>query len=72
VKAHLGSILKKGLVYRLLMGIFLVSDIALAEPSKYQTPSITSRMAVKGIAGLIQFSSFGISLGFIFQRPTET
>ena len=62
------STLKKGLLYGILMGIFLVSYIALVEPSKYQTPSFISWMAVEGIAGFIQFALFGILLGFIFQR----
>jgi hypothetical protein len=52
----------------ILMGILLISYIALVEPSKYQVPSVTSWMAVEGIIGLIRFAMFGILLGFIFQR----
>lgn len=61
-----------GLKYGLLMGVFLVSYIALVEPSKYTAPSISSWILVEGLAGLIQFSLFGVVLGIIFRNASKT
>ena len=59
-----------GLMYAWLMGIFLGSYIALVEPSKYAAPSVVEWMAVEGLASLVQFSLFGILIGFIFNPKT--
>ena len=55
----------KGWSYGLLVGFFLVSYIALVEPSKYNAPSVIAWIAVEGLAGLVQFSLFGIVLGLL-------
>jgi len=63
-----GNSIAFGLKYGLLMGAFLVSYIALVEPSKYAAPSITSWILVEGISGLVQFSLFGLLLGIISKK----
>ena len=63
-----GSSVRHGFIFGLLFGIFLVSYIALVEPSKYMVPSISSWVAVEGSAGLVQFGLFGILLGLIFSK----
>ena len=54
-----------GLGFALLMGAFLGSYVALAEPSKYLVSSRLSWFTVEATASLIQFSLFGLALGFI-------
>jgi len=65
---HIDSDWKTGLKYGLLIGAFFVSYIALVEPSKYQVPNITNWILVESIAGLIQFSLFGILLGIAYHK----
>lgn len=60
-----GNSLAMATGFGLLMGVFLVSYIALVEPSKYTVPSIGQWAVVEGMAGLIQFSLFGLCLGLI-------
>lgn len=55
--------LLRGWTYGMLLGLFLVGYIALVEPSKYDVPSIPNWILVEGLAGLVQFSLFGILLG---------
>ena len=62
------STISDGLLVSLAFGLFLVSYIAVVEPSKYMVPSISSWIAVEGIAGLIQFSLFGVLLGFVHKK----
>lgn len=57
-----------GLAYSLLMGAFLASYIAFAEPAKYQVPSVAAWFRVEGTASFIQFSLYGLALGFIHQQ----
>ncbi len=57
-----GPILR-GWSFGILMGIFLVGYITVVEPSKYNAPSIPNWIIVEGLAGLVQFSLFGIMLG---------
>jgi len=59
---------RKGLSFGLLAGVFFVSYPALAEPAKYQVPTVGHWMAVESVAGLIQFGVFGILLGWIHSR----
>ena len=61
-----------GLKYGLLMGVFFVSYIAFVEPSKYMAPSILSWILVEGVAGLTQFSLFGVLLGIISINTSKT
>jgi branched-subunit amino acid transport protein AzlD len=56
---------KNGLGFGLLAGVFFVSYPALAEPAKYQVPAVGTWMAVEGVVGLIQFSIFGLLVGWI-------
>lgn len=57
-----------GLLVSLAFGGFLVSYIALVEPSKYTVPSIAGWIRVEAVAGLVQFTVFGILLGWIHTR----
>jgi len=61
--------LKRGWSFGILTGLVLISYIALVEPSKYLAPSINSWILVEGLAGLVQFSLFGIILGIINRNP---
>lgn len=57
-----------GIAASLAFGVFLVAYIALAEPAKYEVPNILAWMKVEGIVGLLQFSVFGLLLGFIHNK----
>ncbi len=61
-----------GLGFALLMGVFLGSYIALAEPSKYLVSSRLEWFFVEASASLTQFVLFGLALGFIHQKWTST
>ena len=50
-----------------LMGGFLVSYIAFAEAAKYTVPSVTSWIGVEMASGFVQFTVFGILLGFVYR-----
>lgn len=55
--------IKQGLQFSWLAGIFFVSYLALVEPDKYNVINISEWVFVEGIAGLFQFTLFGILLG---------
>jgi hypothetical protein len=55
-----------------LVGGVLVSYIALAEPSKYVVPDAASWIAVELLAGLVQFTAFGVLLGFVYRGQPLT
>lgn len=57
-----------GWIFALLCGLFLSSYIALAEPGKYAVPSIASWIAVETSAAFVQFSLFGVALGWLFRN----
>lgn len=63
-----GATKSEGLSYGLLMGLFLGSYIALVEPSKYVAPSVSSWIAVEGMASLLQFGVFGVMLATINKK----
>lgn len=54
-----------GLVLSLVFGLFLLAYIGLAEPAKYSVPSIASWMKVEFAASAVQFTLFGLALGYI-------
>lgn len=60
--------IKDGLMVSLAFGLFLASYIVLASPAKYAVPSIAAWMGVEGASSAIQFTVFGILLGFIHQK----
>lgn len=55
--------IKQGLKFSLLIGLFFVSYLALVEPDKYNVINVTQWVLVEGIAGLFQFTIFGVLLG---------
>jgi hypothetical protein len=59
---------RNGLSFGLLAGTFFVSYLALAEPAKYQVPSVGRWMATESVAGLVQFGLFGLAIGWIHSR----
>ncbi|MCI0518440.1 MAG: hypothetical protein L0Y45_11475 [Woeseiaceae bacterium] len=63
-----GSTVAKALGFSCLMGVFLVSYIALAEAAKYQVPNIASWIGVELTSNLVQFSLFGSFLNFIYRN----
>lgn len=62
------AVLLDGVKVAFVFGLFLATYIVIVEPSKYAVPSITNWMMVEGIASFIQFSLFGLVLGYIHQR----
>ena len=66
------STVKEGLKFGLVMGVFLVSYIALVEPAKYIAPSVILWIAVEGIVGIVQFSIFGMLIGLIHGRAGDS
>lgn len=65
------NVFTQGVKYGLLMGVFLGSYIALVEPSKYMAPSVIAWITTEGFASLIQFSLFGLILGFIYKSEKD-
>lgn len=57
-----------GVWIALFFGGFLVTYIALVEPSKYIVPSLIGWVRVEAIVGTAQFLAFGVLLGWIHQR----
>ena len=57
----------KGLLVSLGFGVFLVAYISTVEPAKYKVPSITRWFGVESSAGFLQFSIYGLLLGYIHQ-----
>ena len=50
-----------------LAGAFLVSYIALGEADKYSVPAVVPWIAVETIAGIVQFTFYGVLLGFVYR-----
>jgi len=63
-----GATIRDGFTVSLAFGLFLATYTAIVEPSKYAVPSIPAWMMVEGLAGVIQFSVFGVLLGLIHQK----
>jgi hypothetical protein len=59
--------LRDAIVLAWLFGVFLVSYIALAEPGKYNAPSVVSWMAVEASAGFVQYTLIGAIYGWLCQ-----
>ncbi|QBY01907.1 hypothetical protein E2K80_15200 [Rhodophyticola sp. CCM32] len=57
-----------GILVSLIFGAFLVSYIAIVEPSKYLVPSIGAWVRVELLVGFAQFAIFGVILGWIHQK----
>lgn len=57
-----------GFLVSCVFGAFLVSYIAIVEPSKYMVPSILGWFQVEAVVGLAQFAIFGFVLGVIHSR----
>ncbi|WP_428027996.1 hypothetical protein [Altererythrobacter sp.] len=60
--------LSGGLAFSLLMGAFLASYIAIAEPSKYLVSAKLEWFLTEASASLIQFAIFGLALGLIHAK----
>ncbi len=50
-----------------LAGAFLVSYIALGEAAKYSVPAVVSWIGVETIAGIVQFTIYGVLLGLVYR-----
>ena len=64
----LDATLANGFAVAITFGLFLIAYIALAEPAKYAVPDIPAWMRIEVIVGLLQFSVFGLVLGFIHSK----
>ncbi len=60
-----GATIRLGLMVSLTFGLFLASYISFASPSKYDVGSIINWISVEFTVSLIQFTSFGIIMGYI-------
>ena len=60
--------LMDGVKLSALLGAYLVSYIAIVEPSKYTAPSISNWVTVELSAGVVQFALYGLLLGAIHAR----
>ena len=65
-----GSV-RSGVLFAWMLGAFLGSYIALAEPAKYLAPSVTEWVMVEATASFTQFTLFGVLLALIHRRRTE-
>lgn len=63
-----GATLTQGLCVSACFGLFLGSYILLAEPAKFEAPSILMWMKVEGMTNFIQFAVFGLLLGLIYRK----
>lgn len=63
-----GSTTRNALFLSWAVGMFLLSYIALAEPAKYQIASIATWSGVETASAAIQFTLFGLLLGFIHRQ----
>jgi hypothetical protein len=50
-----------------LAGAFLVSYIALGEAAKYSVPVVVPWIAVETVAGIVQFTIYGVLLGLVYR-----
>ncbi len=60
--------LSDGVLIAAAFGTFLVSYIAIVEPSKYAVPSPVDWILVEATTGLAQFAVFGVLLGLIHRK----
>jgi hypothetical protein len=60
--------LRGAVAFSWIMGLFLCSYIALAEPSKYLINAKLSWTLTEATASFVQFTLFGLLLGFIHNR----
>jgi hypothetical protein len=62
------TLTRDALGFALSVGAFLGAYIAVVEPAKYMVPSISSWMAVEGLAATVQFVLFGLGLRLVFRN----
>ena len=67
-----GPPIVQALAFAWLAGVVLVSYIAVVEPAKYAVPSIAGWAAVELVAGLVQFTLFGVLLAVIHRGLGST
>ena len=63
-----GRSLGHALRFAWLVGGFLVSYTALAEAAKYTVPEVTSWIAIEVAAGFVQFTLYGLMLGWVHRN----
>ena len=56
---------RDGFVVSLAFGLFLAAYVVLAEPAKYEAPSLSSWVITEALASGFQFTIFGLCLGLI-------
>jgi len=57
----------QAVLFAWLVGSMLVSYEALAEAAKYTVPSVTSWIAVEVASGFVQFTLYGVLLGWVYR-----
>jgi hypothetical protein len=60
--------LRDAIVFAWLFGAFLLSYIALAEPGKYNVPSVLPWSAVEAGVGFVQYTLVGTLLGLAHRK----
>ena len=66
-----GTPVLRGLKFGLLIGLILVSFIALDLPARFVIPSVGTWILVQGILGILHFAIAGILIGLIYGRSTK-
>lgn len=63
--------IRNGIVFSCTLGAFLASYIVLGEVGKYAIPSIGTWIAIEGSVAAVQFTLFGVALGFLHRRSAS-
>ena len=65
-----GTPVLRGLKFGLLIGLMMVSFIALDLPARFVIPSAGTWILVQGILGILHFAIAGILIGLIYRRDS--
>jgi hypothetical protein len=63
-----GRAIRNGLILSWAIGGFLASYIVLGEAGKYAIPSVPAWIAIEASVAAVQYTLFGLLLGFIHRR----
>ena len=66
-----GTPVLRGLKFGLLIGLIMVSFIALDLPARFVIPSVGTWILVQGILGILHFAIAGILIGLIYGKDAK-
>jgi len=61
-----GRVLADAVKFALVVGLIVVSYESLAEPAKYQAPSVLRWFTIEAVAGFAQYLVYGLLLGLVY------